>query len=260
NETGAAGKVTVAADVEGVEIVGKRKIVAQVAAGGRTPVYVKAKAVRGGEATFRFSAALGEERDAVVLKLPVKYPAPPETLAVGEGDASSGVELPIKLPEGIIPGTAPIEVSVDPDGLAGLEEGLRDLIEYPYGCLEQTTSRLVPLVMVEELAKSLALKDLDGPNLQHFIRAGVAKIGRHQTQEGGFSLWMGGEAEPYLTAFGLFGLKTAKDAGHPVDDKEIGDAVAYLHRTLGEPPRSGGVHNELGEQGARAFALYMLDR
>jgi uncharacterized protein YfaS (alpha-2-macroglobulin family) len=114
--------------------------------------------------------------------------------------------------------------------------------------------------MVEELAKSLAIKDLDGPNLQHFIRAGVAKIGRHQTEEGGFSLWMGGEAEPYLTAFGLFGLKTAKDAGHPVDDKEMSDAIAYLHRTLGEAPRSGGVHNELGELGARAFALYMLDR
>jgi uncharacterized protein YfaS (alpha-2-macroglobulin family) len=260
NETGAAGKVTVDADVDGVEIVGKKRLVANVPAGGRAPVYVKAKAVRGGEATFRFSASLGEERDAVVFKIPVKYPAPPETLVLGEGDASSRVELPITLPEGIVPGTASIEVSIDPDGLAGLEEGLRDLVEYPYGCLEQTTSRLIPLVMVEELAKSLALKDLDGPNLQHFIRAGVAKIGRHQTEEGGFSLWVGGEAEPYLTAFGLFGLKTARDAGHPVEEQEINAAIAYLHRSLSEPPRSGGVHNELGDRGASAFALYMLDR
>jgi uncharacterized protein YfaS (alpha-2-macroglobulin family) len=260
NDTGAAGKVTVDADVEGVEVVGKRKLVASVPAGGRAPVYVKAKAVRAGEATFRFSASLGEERDAVVLKLPVTYPAPAETSKVAEGDATEKVELPITLPEGIVPGTASIEISVDPDGLAGLEEGLRDLVTYPYGCLEQTTSRLIPLVMVEELARTLAIKDLDGANLQHFIRAGVAKIGRHQTDDGGFSLWVGGEAEPYLTAYGLFGLKTAKDAGHPVDPQKIDAAVAYLRRSLGEAPRTGGVHNELGELGGRAFALYVLDR
>jgi uncharacterized protein YfaS (alpha-2-macroglobulin family) len=260
NETGAAGKVVVDADVQGAEVLGKRKLAVQVPAGGRMPVYVKAKAVRAGEASFRFSATLGEERDAIDLKLPVKYPSPAETVVLGEGDATTPVELPITMPEGVLPKTASLEISVDPDGLAGLEEGLRDLIGYPYGCLEQTTSRLIPLVMVEELAKTLALRDLDGPNLQHFIRAGVAKIGLHQTSDGGFSLWIGGEAEPYLTAYGLFGLKAAKDAGHPVDEQKMNEAVAYLRRSLSEAPRSDGVHNELGELGGRAFALYVLDR
>jgi len=260
NETQEGGKVTIDADVSGAEVVGKHKLTAFVPAGGRVPVYVKTKAVRAGEATFKFAAALGDERDAVVFKLPVKYPAPQETMIIGEGNATAPVELPVTLPEGIMPQTASIEISVDPDGLAGLEEGLRDLVTYPYGCLEQTTSRLIPLVMVEELAKSLALKDLDGPNLQHFIRAGVAKIGRHQTNEGGFSLWIGGEAEPYLTAYGLFGWKTAKDAGHPVDEEKMAEAIAYLKKSLGEAPRAGGAHNELGELGSHAFALYVLDR
>ena len=39
-------------------------------------------------------------------------------------------------------------LSVDPDGLSGIEEGLRDLIGYPYGCLEQTTSKVVPMIAV----------------------------------------------------------------------------------------------------------------
>jgi uncharacterized protein YfaS (alpha-2-macroglobulin family) len=221
NDTPEGGKVAIDADVQGADVVGKRKVTVFVPAGGRVPVYVKTKAARAGEATFKFAEALGEERDAVAFKVPIKYPAPQETLIIGEGDATSPIELPVTLPDGLLPQSASLEVSVDPDGLAGLEEGLRDLISYPYGCLEQTTSRLIPLVMVEELAKSLALKDLDGPSLQHFIRAGVTKIGRHQTNEGGFSLWIGGEAEPFLTAFGLFGWKTAKDAGHPVDEEKI---------------------------------------
>lgn len=259
NDTKEGGKVAIELDVQGADVVGKGKVSVFVPAGGRVPVYVKTKATRAGEATFKFAAALGEERDSVVFKLPIKYPAPQETLIIGEGVATSPVQLPVTLPDGLLPQSASLEISVDPDGLAGLEEGLRELVSYPYGCLEQTTSRLIPLVMVEELAKSLALKDLDGANLQHFIRAGVAKIGRHQTNEGGLSLWMGGEAEPYLTAYGLFGWKTAKDAGHPVDEEKISEAVAYLRKSLGEAPRAGGIHNELGELGGRAFALYVLD-
>ena len=53
-----------------------------------------------------------------------------------------------------------------------------------------------------------------GRRLQRFIRAGLAKLEKFQTDEGGFSLWIGGQAEPYLTAFALWGLKLASDAGH----------------------------------------------
>ena len=94
--------------------------------------------------------------------------------------------MPVKLPAGVLPASASLELSTDPDGVAGLEEGLRNLIEYPYGCLEQTTSRLVPLVAVEELARSLELAGLDGPKLQRFIQAGIGKIERFQNDEGGF--------------------------------------------------------------------------
>ena len=94
--------------------------------------------------------------------MPVHYPARVETELVAEGHTTDAAEIPVKLPAGIMPASASLEVSTDPDGVAGLEEGLRDLIEYPYGCLEQTTSRLIPLVAVEELAKSLKLTGWTG--------------------------------------------------------------------------------------------------
>ena len=165
----------------------------------------------------------------------------------------------MKLPAGIMPASASLEVSTDPDGVAGLEEGLRDLIEYPYGCLEQTTSRLIPLVAVEELAKSLKLAGLDGPALQKYIRAGLAKLERFQTEEGGFSLWVGGQAEPYLTAFALWGLKLASDAGHKLPPGVIDRGTRYLRAQLGRDAKMAeGVHSELGELGSRAFAVHVL--
>jgi hypothetical protein len=146
---------------------------------------------------------------------------------------------------------------MDPNGLSGIEEGLRDLIQYPYGCLEQTTSRLIPLVMVSELAKSLQL-GIDGPELQSFIRAGVTKIQRHQNEDGGFSLWPGGQSTSYLSAYALWGLKVAKDAGYEVSDQRVRDGVAYLRTELAIEARAERVHVYQGELASRAFALYVM--
>ncbi len=258
NETGAAGEAVVDVVAHGLALQGPVQRKLQVPPGGRVPVYWTARANGTGEAKLQFSALLGAERDGLEVKLPVVYPAPFETSLLEQGTLEGSKSIELKLPDGVFPGTASLSLSVDPDGLAGMEQGLQELIQYPYGCLEQTTSRLIPLVMVEELSKSLNLPELDGPNLQRFIRAGIAKIGRHQTDEGGFSLWPNGEAESYLTAYGLWGLKVGSAAGHPVDSKRVQAGLAYLRKSLLGVPKSGGVHHELGELGGRAFAMYVL--
>ena len=42
--------------------------------------------------------------------------------------------------------------------LAGVEDGMEQLINYPYGCLEQTASRLLPLIATAVLGKRFSLK------------------------------------------------------------------------------------------------------
>ncbi len=259
NETGKAGTAVIDATVTGARLHHGAHQEVTVAAGGRVPVAFPLRAERAGELKLRVKATLGGETDGIEIKLPVKYPAPIETQLVATGSTRDAVTLPVKLPAGVLPGSASLEVSTDPDGVAGLEEGLRDLIEYPYGCLEQTTSRLIPLVAVEELARALKLPGLDGRALQAYIRAGLGKLERFQTDDGGYSLWVGGEPEPFLTAFALWGLKVARDAGHPIPKGEIERGVAWLHRALGRDAKvSGPVDDLLGEMGSRAFAVHVL--
>jgi uncharacterized protein YfaS (alpha-2-macroglobulin family) len=259
NDTGKAGTVTIDATVSGARLRGGAHQEIAVPANGRMPVLFPLRVERAGELKIRVKAVLGTETDALELKLPVNYPAQVESELVAEGHTTGAAEIPVKLPGGIMPGSASLEVSTDPDGVAGLEEGLRDLIEYPYGCLEQTTSRLIPLVAVEELARSLKLPGLDGPALQRYIRAGLGKLEKFQTDEGGFSLWVGGHPEPYLTAFALWGLKLAEDAGHRLPPGMIDRGVSYLRAQLGRGGNLGeGVHSDLGEYGSRAFAVHVL--
>jgi alpha-2-macroglobulin len=178
---------------------------------------------------------------------------------VSEGSTQSTIKLPVVLPEGTLADSAFVEVSFDPDGLAGIEDSLRGLIQYPYGCLEQTTSRLIPLVAVKELTQATGLAELQGEKLEHYIEIAIAKIFRHQTSNGGFGLWPGSEPEAYLTAYALWGLTLAKDAGYSIDENATERGVQYLRQELTrEAPVDHG-HTMMGEFSSRAFALYVLN-
>lgn len=259
NEQDRAGRVTVRMELDGARPEGAVERRIEVAARSRTRVSFPVRIEAPGEARFRFFARLGDERDGLQQSIPLRYPTDEEQVLLSQGHTDGETRIPIELPEGVLPGTAYLEVSVDPDGLAGMEESLRDLVRYPYGCLEQTTSRLIPLVAVQELSESLAIPELDGDALQRFIRIAIAKIGRHQTGDGGFSLWPGGRSEVYLTAFALWGLHLSQQAGHTIDSGSVTRALAYLRAALGRPARQGSHYSMGGELSDRAFALHVMD-
>ena len=54
-------------------------------------------------------------------------------------------------------GTAELKVDLSSTILLGLDSSVESLLEYPYGCLEQRLSRLVPLLLAEDLMSTLEL-------------------------------------------------------------------------------------------------------
>ncbi|MBA3395939.1 MAG: hypothetical protein H0T89_25130 [Deltaproteobacteria bacterium] len=262
NETGKAGtaivklvtdkRLTAAGGTErGIE----RTIT--LAKDARVPVLFDLTAAELGTSTLQFSVTMNGEGDAVALSLPVQHPSPVLVQPVASGSTKDARTIPVALPPDAIPTSAELVVSVDPDGLAGLENGLRDLVQYPYGCLEQTTSKVIPMIAVRDLAESLAIDGLSGPALEKFVKAGIAKIGRHQTAYGGFSLWPGGQPEAYYTAYALWGLHLAKQAGYPVDAQRMADGLEYLKNDGQRPDSSHPYYSEAGNLGSQAFALYV---
>ncbi len=258
NETGKPGTAVVKliADPR-LSVQGGAERTVQIAKDARVPVLFDLIASELGEAVLKFSVTMNGEADAVELKLPVHHPSPERTQRIAHGAVKQVTTLPVALPPDAIPSSAQLVVSVDPDGLSGIEDGLRDLIGYPYGCLEQTTSKVIPMLAVRELTESLELPGLSGKGLENFVKAGIAKIGRHQTAYGGFSLWPGGEPDAYYTAYALWGLHLAKRAGYSVDQARITDGIEYLKNDGRSPDASRPYYSEAGNLGAQAFALYV---
>ena len=132
--------------------------------------------------------------------------------------AGAPLTLAVATPPGALAGESEVAITVDRTGLGDLEPSLRYLVEYPYGCLEQTLSRFVPLAKAKDLAASMRLASLAGTRMDAFLAAGVAKVARHQQGDGHFSLWPQSETHPHLTVYALWGLREARRAGVDVPE------------------------------------------
>jgi uncharacterized protein YfaS (alpha-2-macroglobulin family) len=240
-----------------VVLTGVARQSVELPAGGLRRVAFPVAARAPGQAAFTFRARGGDFADAVLVKLPVASAGAPEVLLVGEGATTSRVQHPLPALGTVVPGRGALEVTVDATGLGRLEEGLRYLIGYPYGCLEQTTSRVVPMIALGELSKVVGLEELNAGKARPFIEAGIAKILRHQHPDGGFGLWPGTPPELHYTAYGLWGLHVARSAGYQVDGAAVEQGVRYLQRRLQET-HGGSLDPHPGDAGAAAFALYVL--
>ena len=118
---------------------------------------------------------------------------------------------------------------------------VQDLLDYPYGCLEQTVSSAYPLLFVDaEQAKAWGLK-LAAPLTEDERRQRVARaLGRlagMQASSGAFTLWGGGSRyEAYLGAYVLGFLQDAQAAGFAPPAGLQQRAIGWLQAELAQAP------------------------
>jgi uncharacterized protein YfaS (alpha-2-macroglobulin family) len=255
NYTGRAGRATITASTDGFRLEADSQTVTLPAAGG-TRVRFNGTVAEARQARFTFAVTMGEHRDALTLTVPVVRPLAYATQTLASGRAAPGAAVPVAWASTVLPADSRLEVRVDQTGLADLADSLRYLIEYPYGCLEQTLSRFIPLTKVQDLAASLGLADLQGTKLREYIRAGVDRVIRHQHDDGHFSLWPAGQAYPHLTTYALYGLAEARKAGVQVDATVLSRGRAALRRYANDPQRAAAVPG--GEAATLALAAALL--
>jgi len=145
-----------------------------------------------------------------------------------------------------------LDVRVASTALVGLGDGIEQLIEYPYGCTEQLTSRLVPLVPLRQLASEFKIPL--PPKVDLATDEAIAKILLNQRPDGGFGYWPDSmSADTWVTAYALWGLQIAKAAGRHVPDDAIDRATTFLRKQLASPK----TEREIG-LADRAFILDVL--
>ena len=107
---------------------------------------------------------------------------------------------------------AVVEISSIP--AINLQKRLNYLIEYPHGCIEQTTSSVFPQLVLSEL---MELSEKQKADIERNIRIGIQKIQNFQQQDGGFSYWPdGGNSDEWGTNYAGNFLLEASAKGYNV--------------------------------------------
>lgn len=141
-----------------------------------------------------------------------------------------------------------------------LSKQLEYLIQYPHGCVEQTTSSVFPQLYVDLIAP---LSDKQKKDVEKNIEAAIKRLQLFQIPSGGFSYWPG-ENEPADWAGTYAGhfLLEAKARGYAVPDQLLNKWVDYQTKTsrTWDPGKDDDPHgwwhhdNELSQ----AYRLYTL--
>lgn len=133
------------------------------------------------------------------------------------------------------------------------------LLNYPYGCVEQTTSSLMPWFAVRDL-KSLVpgFRDKTESEIATAIQKGADRLLSMQTGDGGLAYWPGEtRAEKWATSYGGLGLLLAREHGASVPESSINKLTAWLVKSLNEKMNPQHSHHTWNME-TRAHALYVL--
>lgn len=184
--------------------------------------------------------------DAMEIKLPLRALGIPIMVTrSGYLDADDQTaELPIEVPKDAADGSLDITVHLASSSLSPVLGNFSSLIEYPYGCTEQTMSRLMPSVVAVKMNKKLGvpLKKADLDKFKDVYSQAMDKLDGYQHADGGWGWWVDDQSNPYLTALVLEGYRMLEDTGNKIDpDRKkrglqwLADACDKMQKQLQDP-------------------------
>ncbi len=277
-------------------------ITVTVPAAGEVRIDVKTTAVRPGDVTMTARARGVRESDAIQLTKPIvpwgasKIASNAGTLRGAKPKVAStqSTEFVVTVPKAIKAGSQSLTVTLNPSIAAVAMDSLPYLAAYPYGCVEQTMSRFLPLVVMrktlqdagvslDDIRKLIDHESAKDPKLAaryKFIRkrmgrnpvysdaevskmisAGLKRLKSFQHGDGSWGWWRHDSGNGYMTAYVLYGLATARACDVKVDPGMIDRGVAYLIRTASKPKldeRANWWYRHLDNDNSRIYSLFVI--
>lgn len=236
----------------------------EVPAHGQKRIDWEAVAVKAGTAKITVFAKADKISDAMEKTYPViphgieKFIAQSTVLKGKEGEQTK--ELTINIPKERIKESTSLRINISPSMAANLLDALPYLADYPYGCVEQTMSRFLPAVIVAKTMRALGISaqevdayiadvleprndpqghpqrrnDSTYSRLNQMTADSLKRLYDFQHSDGGWGWWKHGDSDRFMTAYVIWGLGLARDAGIDVKGEAIATGTRYLQIQLVE--------------------------
>lgn len=227
-----------------------------IPAQGETRIAWHTQAITPGEAQLTLKARSASESDGMALGLPVQLDGFWQKTAASARLAGNARQqaFDLDLPSPLDPRRVQVALKLSPGIYPALLDALPYLVDYPYGCVEQTMNRFLPAIIVRKALVDFGLdaaavekriladespfaadrrkKSAGLTKLDDVVQASLARLTEARIEYGGFGWWPGQEdPDPWMTAYVVWGLGLASEAGISVSEawkQEIEQALCQL--------------------------------
>ncbi|WP_265594460.1 MG2 domain-containing protein [Haloferula sp. BvORR071] len=240
-----------------------------LAPGGSAPVIFPVSFTNTGEAVFTWKAEpvslegtelttvlASKLRDQVDARFQVTYPVPLLRQAKSVKLAKADMDLLKDFDPKLLNGRGQVELEFSRSLLGEAAGSVDYLLHYPYGCVEQTTSSMMPWFAVNQLRDAVpAFSKYPPAKVKAALQGGVNRLLTMQMQDGGFSYWPGGrDVVPWASAYAGLGLVMADKAGADVPASSINSLCTHLETAL----RGAGTLQSASELETACRATWVL--
>jgi len=162
---------------------------------------------------------------------------PPSTLQKmsGSGSVTGGSTQQVTInTSDFIMGSINYQLVVSRSPALELSDHLRYLVEYPYGCTEQTVSAAFPQLYYGDMADLLGLNQKQNKlNANTNIIEAIRKVKMRQLYNGAVTLWDNEDREDWwATIYAAHFLLEARKAGFDIDNSLIETMLSYIATRL----------------------------
>ena len=206
-----------------------------------------------GNAVFEISASGESDTAHVSVELPNRPPQPLIT-RYGSGVVKDGNPARFNMPSDWLEGTGEYQLRISSVPALRFARSIQYLLSYPHGCVEQTTSKVFPLIYFNDIASVAEPGIFGGKGPDYFIAEGIIKLTGMHNADGSFSYWPGrsGSRYPWGSIYASHFLMEARKAGYYVNDRVYKNMLKYLKRVAND----ASLENNRGV--LRIYAAYVL--
>lgn len=219
---------------------GNKEMTITVAANTTEPIFFGVKANREGMATVQFRVNSELVNEKIIKTLEIDKPYVFETVTtIGQTELSDKKSSTSNEKELIIiPGDTDgnegtLTVQLDSSRLGVLKEAVNYSFHYPYGCLEQRSSAILPLVYFGDYIKVFGL-DSEVSNPKRVIEKEIKYWAQSQLPDGSFPYWPGQSTSSFPVSLRIAEILVAAQENDINVSKHINmDKLAnYIDKTL----------------------------
>jgi uncharacterized protein YfaS (alpha-2-macroglobulin family) len=161
-------------------------------------------------------------------------PTTPLQKITGSGSVNGGSTTEINLTNNdFILSSIDYSLVVSRSPAVELTKYLSWLVQYPYGCTEQTVSTAFPQLYYGDMADMLHLNKSVKMNANFNVQEAIRKIRMRQLYNGSITLWDNEDTENWwATIYAAHFLMEAQQAGYDVDKNLIEPILSYINNRL----------------------------